>query len=246
MAEITFAQVNERGQLILLLSDDRVINVGNVVGPVGATGVQGVPGPKGTPGKDGAEIFLTAGPPDPAQGKPGDIAIDTRAWKLYQKSGMGWGMGNDMMPGANNLDAATRRFNSGGSGGRGGGRFFGMGAPSAGIAGPPSTGAGLDPITGHNQPLLASTPLIIASDPKGDVMHVLVFAQAAAGSWYGEVVATRDANSDTAEVIAWETPLGATPPNLDFQATINASNVLELTMTSNIALTNLRGKIVYV
>ena len=243
MAEITFAQVNERGQLILLLSDDRVINVGNVVGPVGATGVQGVPGPKGTPGKDGAEIFLTAGPPEPAQGKPGDIAIDTRAWKLYQKSGMGWGMGNDMMPGANNLDAATRRFNSGGSGG---GRFFGMGAPSAGIAGPPSAGAGLDPITGHNQPLLASTPLIIASDPKGDVMHVLVFAQAAAGSWYGEVVATRDANSDTAEVIAWETPLGATPPNLDFQATINASNVLELTMTSNIALTNVRGKVIYV
>ena len=243
MAEITFAQVNERGQLILLLSDDRVINVGNVVGPVGATGVQGVPGPKGTPGKDGAEIFLTAGPPDPAQGKPGDIAIDTRAWKLYQKSGMGWGMGNDMMPGANNLDAATRRFNSGGSGG---GRFFGMGAPSAGIAGPPSTGAGLDPITGHNQPLLASTPLIIASDPKGDVMHVLVFAQAATGSWYGEVIATRDANSDTAEVIAWETPLGATPPSLDFQATINASNVLELTMTSNIALTNVRGKVIYV
>ena len=243
MAEITFAQVNERGQLILLLSDDRVINVGNVVGPVGATGVQGVPGPKGTPGKDGAEIFLTAGPPDPAQGKPGDIAIDTRAWKLYQKSGMGWGMGNDMMPGANNLDAATRRFNSGGSGG---GRFFGMGAPSAGIAGPPPTGNGLDPIYGHNKPLLASTPFIIASDPKGDVMHVLVFAQAATGSWYGEVVATRDANSDTAEVIAWETPLGATPPSLDFQATINAANVLELTMTSNIALTNVRGKVIYV
>ena len=108
-ATITYAHINEKGQLVLLLSDDRVINVGNVVGPVGATGVQGIPGPKGTPGKDGAEIFLTAGPPDPAQGKPGDIAIDTRAWKLYQKSGMGWGMGNDMMPGANNLDAATRR-----------------------------------------------------------------------------------------------------------------------------------------
>jgi hypothetical protein len=59
-------------------------------------------------------------------------------------------------------------------------------------------------------------------------------------------VATRDANRDTAEVIAWETPLGATPPNLDFQATINASNVLELTMTSNIALTNVRGKVIYV
>ena len=243
MAEIVYGHINDQGQLVILLSDDRVLNVGRVVGPPGPTGNQGRPGVPGPAGTDGAEIFLTAGPPDPAQGKPGDIAIDVRAWKLYQKSSMGWGMGNDMMPGANNLDAATRRFNSGGSGG---GRFFGMGAPSAGIAGPPPTGNGLDPIYGHNKPLLASTPFIIASDPKGDVMHVLVFAQAATGSWYGEVVATRDANSDTAEVIAWETPLGAPPPNLDFQATINASNVLELTMTSNIALTNVRGKVIYV
>ena len=242
-ATITYAHINESGQLILLLSNDTVITCGNVVGPAGATGPQGVPGPRGQAGKDGTEIFVRSGPPDPAVGQPNDIWISSASWTLWVKSGMGWGAGMELMPGANNLDAATRRFNSGGSGG---GRFFGMGAPSAGIAGPPSAGAGLDPITGHNQPLLASTPLIIASDPKGDVMHVLVFAQAAAGSWYGEVVATRDANSDTAEVIAWETPLGATPPSLDFQATINAANVLELTMTSNIALTNVRGKVIYV
>ena len=243
MAEIVYGHINDQGQLVILLSDDRALVVGNVVGPVGATGVQGVPGPRGPAGKDGTEIFVRPGPPDPAVGQPNDIWISSASWTLWVKSGMGWGMGNDMMPGANNLDAATRRFNGGGSGG---GRFFGMGAPSAGIAGPPPTGNGLDPIYGHNKPLLASTPFIIASDPKGDVMHVLVFAQAATGSWYGEVVATRDANSDTAEVIAWETPLGATPPNLDFQATINASNVLELTMTSNIALTNVRGKVIYV
>ncbi len=46
MAEITFAQVNERGQLILLLSDDRVINVGNVVGPVGAPAFKESPAPR--------------------------------------------------------------------------------------------------------------------------------------------------------------------------------------------------------
>ena len=244
MAEITFAQVNERGQLILLLSDDRVINVGNVVGPVGATGVQGVPGPKGTPGKDGAEIFLTAGPPDPAQGKPGDIAIDTRAWKLYQKSSMGWGMGNDMMPGANNLDAATRRFNSGGSGGRGGGRFFGMGAPGAGIAGPPaSTGDGLDPIYGHNKPLPPAITALIASDPKGDAMHVIVKADSTTGSWMGEIVVTHFGGISD-HVVAWEVPI-AGAPTLTFSTRYNVDH-LELSVSSDQALTNLRGKVLYV
>ena len=242
MAEITFAQVNERGQLILLLSDDRVINVGNDVGPGGATGVQGVPGPKGTPGKDGAEIFLTAGPPDPAQGKPGDIAIDTRAWKLYQKSSMGWGMGNDMMPGANNLDAATRRFNGGGSGG--GGRFFGMGAPSAGIAGASgSAGAGLDPINGHNKPLAANVNGIIASDPKGDAMHVIVKADAATGSWYGEVVVTHF-GPKADYTVAWEVNIG-TPPKITFTPVWNVDH-LDLGLSSSVALTNLRGKVIYV
>jgi len=132
-------------------------------------------------------------------------------------------------------------------GGAAGARAFaaGISGPSSGGVPTPST-AGLDTINGHNKPLPANTFSLIASDPKGDVMHVLVFAQAATGSWYGECVATRDANLDTAEVIAWETPLGATPPNLSFQATINASNVLELAMTSDIALTNLRGKVIYV
>ena len=237
MAEITFAQVNERGQLILLLSDDRVINVGNVVGPVGATGVQGVPGPKGTPGKDGAEIFLTAGPPDPAQGKPGDIAIDIRAWKLYQKSGMGWGMGNDMMPGANNLDAATRRFNSGG-------RFFGMGAPSAGIAGfSGSTGAGLDPINGHNKPLPANVNSIIASDTKGDAMHVIIKADAATGSWYGEVIVTHF-GPKADYTVAWEVNIG-TAPKITFAPAWNIDH-LDLGLSSSVALTNLRGKVIYV
>ena len=77
-------------------------------------------------------------------------------------------------------------------------------------------------------------------------MHVLVFAQAAAGSWYGEVVATRDANRDTAEVIAWETQLGTTPPTLTFDTQINTAGDLELIMTSDIDLTNLRGKVIYV
>ena len=242
MAEIVYGHINDQGQLVILLSDDRVLNVGRVVGPPGPTGNQGRPGVPGPAGTDGAEIFLTAGPPDPAQGKPGDIAIDVRAWKLYQKSGMGWGMGNDMMPGANNLDAATRRFNSGG--GSGGGRFFGMGAPSSGVAGSPaSTGAGLDPINGHNKPLAANVNGIIASDTKGDAMHVIVKADAATGSWYGEVVVTHF-GPKVDYTVAWEVNIG-TAPKITFTPVWNVDH-LDLGMSSSVALTNLRGKVIYV
>ena len=239
MAEITFAQVNERGQLILLLSDDRVINVGNVVGPVGATGVQGVPGPKGTPGKDGAEIFLTAGPPDPAQGKPGDIAIDTRARKLYQKSGMGWGMGNDMMPGANNLDAATRRFNGGGSGG---GRFFGMGAPSAGIA--TSTGSGnLSPINNNDQPVAASTLQTVATDADGDAMVVDLWARGPQGTIFVEIGVARGRGTDTGYSVIYEINIGLQPPVLTFTPSVDAGGGLSLAVSSDVALDALRGRV---
>ena len=242
MAEIVYGHINDQGQLVILLSDDRVLNVGRVVGPPGPTGNQGRPGVPGPAGTDGAEIFLTAGPPDPAQGKPGDIAIDTRAWKLYQKSGMGWGMGNDMMPGANNLDAATRRFNSGG--GSGGGRFFGMGAPSSGISGSAaSVGAGLDPINGHNKPLAANVNGIIASDTKGDAMHVIVKADAATGSWYGEVVVTHF-GPKVDYTVAWEVNIG-TAPKITFAPVWNVDH-LDLGLSSSVALTNLRGKVIYV
>jgi len=239
MAEITFAQVNERGQLILLLSDDRVINVGNVVGPVGATGVQGIPGPKGEPGKDGSEIFLTAGPPDPAQGKPGDIAIDTRAWKLYQKSGMGWGMGNDMMPGANNLDAATRRFNSGGSGG---GRFFGMGAPSAGISGGGGGTGTLQPILQNDQPLPANAWTPVAFDPDGDAMIVDLWAASPNGTVFIEVAASKGLAADTGYSVVYEIQIGTNPPNLTFRASVSGANQLQLEVNSDTALTTLRGR----
>ena len=239
MAEITFAQVNERGQLILLLSDDRVINVGNVVGPVGATGVQGVPGPKGTPGKDGAEIFLTAGPPDPAQGKPGDIAIDTRAWNLAQKSGLGWGLGNDMRPGAKPLPAATRRFNGGCSGV---GRFFGMGAPSAGIA--VSTGGGnLSPINNNDQPVAASTLQTVATDADGDAMVVDLWARGPQGTIFVEIGVARGRGTDTGYSVIYEINIGLQPPVLTFTPSVDAGGGLSLAVSSDVTLDALRGRV---
>ena len=233
------------GELIIGLDDGQIIRAGYVQGPQGLQGDRGPMGSTGQPGRDGNGLLHGAGVPTFDDGKDGDFYIDIKEWKAYgPKTGGKWGSGVALLPKDRGSMLPTGMRTQGGAAGA---RAF-----AAGISGPSSGGvpsastAGLDTINGHNKPLVAGTPSIIASDPKGDVMHVLVFAQAATGSWYGEVVATRDANRDTAEVIAWETPLGATPPTLDFQATINASNVLELTMTSNIALTNVRGKVLYV
>jgi hypothetical protein len=242
MAEITFAQVNERGQLILLLSDDRVINVGSVVGPVGATGNQGAPGVPGPKGKDGAEIFLSAGPPDPAKGKPGDIAIDTVAWKLYQKSGMGWGMGNDMMPGANNLDAAVRRFNGGGGGGSP--RFYGMGASGTGVAvAAPAAGGGLEQIRGYGNPVNASSSTLIALDTDGDAMIVDVWGRAATGTSFVQVAAAKGPGSDSAHSTVFDTRLGAQPPVLSFSTAVSATGELQVFLSSNLPLLELRGRV---
>lgn len=233
------------GELIIGLDDGQIIRAGYVQGPQGLQGDRGPQGSTGQPGRDGNGLLHGAGIPTFDDGKDGDFYIDIKEWKAYgPKTGGKWGSGVALLPKDRGSVLPTGMRTQGGAAGA---RAFaaGISGPSSGGVPTPST-AGLDTINGHNKPLPASTPSTIASDPKGDVMHVLVFAQAATGSWYGEVVATRDANRDTAEVIAWETPLGATPPNLDFQATINASNVLELTMTSDIALTNLRGKIIFV
>ena len=240
MAEIVYGHINDQGQLVILLSDDRVLNVGRVVGPPGPTGSQGRPGVPGPAGTDGAEIFLNAGPPDPAQGKPGDIAIDTRAWKLYQKSGMGWGMGNDMMPGANNLDAATRRFNGGGSGG---GRFFGMGAPSAGISGGGGGGTGtLQPILQNDQPLPANAWTPVAFDPDGDAMIVDLWAASPNGTVFIEVAASKGLAADTGYSVVYEIQIGTNPPNLTFRASVSGANQLQLEVNSDTALTTLRGR----
>ena len=255
MAEITFAQVNERGQLILLLSDDRVINVGNVVGPVGATGSQGSPGVPGPKGKDGAEIFLNAGPPDPAQGKPGDIAIDTVAWKLYQKSGIGWGMGNEMMPGANNLDAQIRRFNGGG--GKGSPRFFGMGASGTGSAaagglggGAGTTGAGLEQIIGYGRPLpTINSPVLVAVDAEGDAMMIDLWGRSATGTDFVEVAAAKGTGTDSGHTTVFDVQMGTNPPQLSFStAVIPGTNPgdppqLQVFVQSNQPLLELRGRI---
>ena len=118
------------------------------------------------------------------------------------------------------------------------------GGPIIAGTGAPQT-AGLDEINGFNQPLAAATPFAIAGDPKGYVFHVLIHALCLDGSYYCEVVCTRDDLTNTAHVVAWECDLGNTPPSLTFSTAINAGN-LELSVSSDIDIEKLRGKIIYV
>jgi hypothetical protein len=238
-ATITYAHINESGQLVLLLSNDTVITCGNVVGPAGATGPQGVPGPRGAAGKDGTEIFVRPGPPDPAVGQPNDLWISSASWTLWVKSGMGWGAGMELMPGANNLDAATRRFNSGGSGG---GRFFGMGAPSAGISGGGGGTGTLQPILQNDQPLPANAWTPVAFDPDGDAMIVDLYAASPNGTVFIEVAASKGLGADTGYSVVYEISMGTNPPNLTFRASVSGANQLQLEVNSDTALTTLRGR----
>lgn len=238
------------GELILGLSDGSILNLGLVQGPIGMKGEPGQPGPSGLDGADGLNFLNGPGIPDATIGVDGEMFFSTTLTAVFgPKVGGTWGSPVYLKP--QGIVSSTGQEYSGkdlkgGSGKRGRAFLMGGGPVISPVTGPP-VNPGLDTINGHARPLTAAaTPFLIAGDPKGDVMHVLVFAQAATGSWYGEVVATRDANKDTSEVIAWETPMGTTPPKLDFKASIDASNVLELSLTTNVDLTELRGKIIYV
>ena len=74
-------------------------------------------------------------------------------------------------------------------------------------------------------------------------MHVIVKADSTTGSWYGEIIVTHFGGvSDHA--VAWEVPI-AGAPTLTFTTRYNVDH-LELSVNSDQALTNLRGKVIYV
>ena len=243
------------GELILGLSDGQIINVGYVQGAQGPKGPIGPVGPQGEDGKDGLNFLNGPRKPRPEDGVQGEMWLDTTAmtvWGPKEASGRWPGpvyLRPSDIPGTKTPSGQRVNEKQLAKGQRafGAGMGFVGGGPGVGLVIGGGSGDGLKKINGNEQPFpKASSPFVIAGDPKGDVMHVLVFGQAATGSWYGEVVATRDHNANTAEVVAWETQLGATPPTLDFKAFVGKGDVLELEMTSDMDLELLRGRIIYV
>ena len=237
------------GELVLSLSSGEILSCGLVVGPRGERGIPGSVGPSGKDGAPGNGILHGNGAPRADEGEVNDFFIDTAKLHLYgPKTASGWGNPAYLRPDDQGRKASTGQRYDEATLNRN--RIFGRGTLLVGGGPAPVLGsgqtAGLDKIIGFGLPFPANTMTKIAGDPtKGDVMHVLVYSQGAAGSWYGEVVATKDDISGaTAHVVAWETPLN-TPPNLTFATSLNAGE-LELSMSSDVPLTLLRGKAIYV
>ena len=237
------------GSLIISLSTGEIIDCGLVSGSQGPKGIPGSPGPQGKPGIDGNTLLHGNGAPRADEGKSGDWYISTSELHLYgPKTASGWGNPAYLRPDEQGRKASTGQRYDEATLNRN--RIFGRGTLLVGGGPAPVLGsgqtAGLDKIIGFGLPFPANTMSKIAGDPsKGDCFHILIFAQGAAGSWYGECVATKDDISGaTAHVVAWETPLN-TPPNLTFATSLNAGE-LELSMSSDVPLTLLRGKAIYV
>ena len=231
------------GELIIGLDDGQIIRAGYVQGPQGLKGDRGAIGSVGPAGRDGNGLLHGAGVPTFDDGKDGDFYIDIKEWKAYgPKVGGKWGSGVALLPKDRGgmLPTGMRTQGSASAG-----RAFAasMAGPGGGGGAVAPTGDGLDLINGHNKPLAANINSIIASDTKGDAMHVLVKADATTGSWYGEVIVTHF-GPQADYTVAWEVNIG-TAPKITFAPVWNVDH-LDLGLSSSVALTNLRGKVIYV
>ena len=227
------------GELILGLSDGSILNLGLVQGPIGLKGEPGQPGPSGKDGADGLSMRTGTGFPDSSIGVDGEVFYSTTLVAVFVKTNGTWGSPVYLKP--QGIKASSgQEYDKKAVGGKGRIMVGGGPMPTA----PQQQQSGLHPITGNANPLAANTPLMIAADPKGLVFRVELFGQAATGSAFEEIVVTRDGNGNTGHSIGNEVLLGATPPNLTFTTAINAG-ALELTVVSDIDLSDLRGRIIW-
>ena len=243
MADVASAAIVS-GELILGLSDGSLIRCGYVQGPQGLSGDRGPVGFTGPAGRDGNTLLHGVGTPQFSDGVDGDFFYSTDQVAIYgPRTGGQWGKPVYLRPQDNKSFTLPTGMKSQGS--RSGGRAFAasMGGPGGGGGAIAPTGDGLDLINGHNKPLAANINSIIASDTKGDAMHVLVKADAATGSWYGEAIVTHF-GPQADYTVAWEVNIG-TAPKITFTPVWNVDH-LELGLSSSVALTNLRGKIIFV
>jgi len=233
------------GDLIIGLSDGTIINAGRAQGPQGLTGDRGPMGNMGKAGEDGNTILSSDGYPGPDLGREGDWVIDKVHWEIYgPKAGdnSAWGKGQPLLA---NRANAKGEVTHGDRWKAGGGRFFPMGAASAGISVPASTGDGLEPIVGNGQPLGANIWTPLAVDAAGDLMEVTLYFRRAGGNevYTAKVVAYR-VNTVGDLTIAWESVTPNTLPYIvEFDAPVNGQE-LTLRIRSSIDWDEIRGKIV--
>ena len=232
------------GNLVISLNDGRVIDCGYVQGSPGLKGAMGPTGPQGNDGADGLSMRTGTGFPDSSIGVDGEVFYSTTLVAIFLKTNGTWGAPVYLRPKDSQASTGQRLDGKTTKGSGSGSRFLMGGGPFSGGPATPQT-AGLDEINGYNLPLAAATPLMIAGDAKGYVFHVLIHALVAAGSYYCEVVCTRDDMGNMGHVVAWECALGTGAPNLTFTTAINTGQ-LELTVSSDVNVDMLRGKIIFV
>ena len=230
------------GELIIGLDDGTIIRAGYVQGPQGLQGDRGPMGNTGQPGKDGNTLLHGVGTPTTNDGRDGDFFYSTDQVAIYgPKSGGTWGKPVYLRPQDNKSFTLPTGMKA--QGGAAGARAFaaGISGPSSGGVPAPTT-AGLDTIIGHAQPFPATTASDIAIDTNGDALKVMIWAECATGTLFVEVAASKGTGGAGFTEI-YDIRMGV-PPVLTFNA-YTAGNELHLSMTSSVALTMLKGKVIY-
>jgi len=230
------------GDLILGLSDGKLINAGRAQGPAGLRGPDGPPGPRGKDGVDGNTVHHSAGRPAPSLGVDGDHHVNTVDWEWSIKESGKWGKGQPLLASRSNAKGAVTHSDRLAAGG---GRFFPVGGVSASVSAATKSGGGLDPIIGNKLPLAKDTTTVIASDASGELIKVILYLRNATHTYSTEVVALR-AGTTGAWTSAWEIGVPVTgQPNVDFTASV-VSGALQLSITSDADWDEIRGVVILV
>lgn len=204
------------------------------MGPIGATG---------KPGLDGNGMLHGPSFPKPDEGRDGDFFYCTAKKAIFgPKQGGVWGKPVYLSPddwGETQLgkpvSTSGRRFFSSAIGGGA------TGTPPV----PTSTTGSLTPILNNETALAAATQLLVAQDIQGDAMVVDLWAQAAQGTLFVEVAVSKGNGTDTGYSVVYEIQMGTAPPGLTFTPGVTGTGGLQLSISSNLALTTLRGRVMY-
>ena len=76
-------------------------------------------------------------------------------------------------------------------------------------------------------------------------MIVDLWAQAAQGTLFVEVAVSKGNGTDTGYSSVYEIQMGVQPPVLTFTPGVTARGALQLSISSDVALTNIRGRVMY-
>jgi hypothetical protein len=232
------------GELILGLDDGSLIRVGYVQGPQGLQGIPGPIGATGKPGQDGNGLLHGAGFPTPEDGRDGDFYIDVTKMAVFgPKTGGVWGKPVYLRPEDNNTTQLGKPISSSPAQ-----RSFAAAMGGGGSGSAPTTSAatgGLTPILDNELPLAKNVTKLVAEDKVGDAMVVDLWAQGPQGTLFTEVAISKGTGTDSGFAVVYDIRMGAVPPTLTFTPAVSATGALQLIISSDVDLSTLRGRVIF-